>query len=249
VEEGFGSFVASAADIPAVREAVLALAVRGQFQQSGKQNVEREVRSDNSTFALPVGWSWRTVDSVTQLVTDGEHLTPPRIASGIPLVTAKNVRAGFMDLTTTDWVSREVAQKCWQRCAPKKGDILMVCVGATTGRVCVLGDTEPFVLVRSVALLRTDESQTTAAWLALFLRSPEGQRQIWANVKEQAQPCLYLNRMKGMSLPVPPLADQRRIVTTVDHLMSLLDDLEAKLRSQEETATRLAESLASAVAA
>jgi type I restriction enzyme S subunit len=55
--------------------------------------------------------------------------------------------------------------------------------------------------------------------------------------------------MKGMSLPVPPLADQRRIVTTVDHLMSLLDDLEAKLRSQEETATRLAESLASAVAA
>jgi len=52
-----------------------------------------------------------------------------------------------------------------------------------------------------------------------------------------------------MPAPLPPLAEQKRIVAKVDHLMSLLDDLEAKLRKQEETATRLAESLAAAVAA
>jgi hypothetical protein len=45
------------------------------------------------------------------------------------------------------------------------------------------------------------------------------------------------------------MSDQKRIVAKVGHLMSLLDDLEAKLRKQEETAARLAESLAAAVAA
>ena len=64
-----------------------------------------------------------------------------------------------------------------------------------------------FVLVRSVALLRPDTSQISAAWLVLFLRSPEGQRQIWAGVKEQAQPCLYINRMKTMG---PATAPTRR---------------------------------------
>jgi hypothetical protein len=47
----------------------------------------------------------------------------------------------------------------------------------------------------------------------------------------------------------PPLAEQKRIVAKVEDLMSLLDDLEAKLRKQEQTATRLAESLAAVVAA
>jgi len=44
-------------------------------------------------------------------------------------------------------------------------------------------------------------------------------------------------------------APQPRIVVKFDHLMSLLDDLEAKLRKQAKTATRLVESLAAAVAA
>jgi hypothetical protein len=45
------------------------------------------------------------------------------------------------------------------------------------------------------------------------------------------------------------MSEQKRIVAKVGHLMSILDDLEAKLRKQEEPATRLAESLAAAVAA
>ena len=44
------------------------------------------------------------------------------------------------------------------------------------------------------------------------------------------------------------LSEQKHIVGKVDHLLSLLDELEARLRKQEETATRLAESLAAAVA-
>jgi type I restriction enzyme S subunit len=50
-------------------------------------------------------------------------------------------------------------------------------------------------------------------------------------------------------ISVPPLAEQKRIGDKVDRLMSLLDDLEAEIHRQEETATRQAGSLAAAVAA
>jgi len=44
-------------------------------------------------------------------------------------------------------------------------------------------------------------------------------------------------------IPIPPLAEQARIVAKVDHLLALCDTLEAKLRAADEGARRLAESL------
>jgi type I restriction enzyme S subunit len=71
--------------------------------------------------------------------------------------------------------------------------------------------------------------------LALVLNSPFGQEFIWSNVKESAQPCLYLGKTQQMPVPLPPLAEQRRIVSKVDELMGLLDRLEAKFREAQET--------------
>ena len=56
-------------------------------------------------------------------------------------------------------------------------------------------------------------------------------------------------QLENLAIPLPPVSEQKRIVAKLNQLMSLLDDLEAKVRKQEETATRLAESLAAAVAA
>lgn len=236
VAEAIDLITACPEGVPRARDAIMSLALRGGLS-------DQTPSGDSTTLAgaddrPPCSWPSRSIDSVMDLVTDGEHLTPPRIGTGIPLVTAKNVRDGYMDIADTDFVSQAVAEKCWRRCAPREGDVLMVCVGATTGRVCVLPKMRSFVLVRSVALLRPDTSQISAAWLVLFLRSPEGQRQIWAGVKEQAQPCLYINRMKTMVLPLPPLAEQKRIVAKVDQLMALCDDLEAKQNKKRDLATQ-----------
>ena len=140
-------------------------------------------------------------------ITDGEHATPHRISSGVPLATAKNVRDGFLDLTNTDYVAQTTAEKCWRRCKPQHDDILMVCVGATTGRVCLAQNPPDIVLVRSVALIRPKLERIAPAFLDLFLRSSSGQAQIWGNVKQSAQPCLYLGKMAEFEICLPPLAD------------------------------------------
>lgn len=180
-------------------------------------------------FELPASWSWSTLHRLTTLVTDGEHQTPKRIPSGeIPLCTAKNVRDGHLDLTTTDFVATKTAKKCWERCHPQHDDILMVCVGATTGRLCLVKQPPDVVLVRSVALIRSDSSFLFPEYLALAIKSPLGQQQVWGGVKQSAQPCLYIHRMNAINVSVPPLAEQRRIVAKVDELMSLCDELEER---------------------
>jgi type I restriction enzyme S subunit len=179
----------------------------------------------------------RSLNEICLQITDGEHATPLRVPEpGVPLATAKNVRDGFLDMAITDFVDRETAEKCWRRCRPTHGDVLMVCVGATTGRVCRLVNPPDMVIVRSVALLRPAPDKVDGRYLEYALESREVQTQIWDLVKQAAQPCLYLNRMARIRTPVPALAEQRRIVAELDALQAEIDVLK---RLQAETSAEL----------
>jgi len=252
----FGALAETSGGVAKLRGLVLDLAVLGKLIPKQRRDVPPEPlatssapkhsrkRQGTSTQVLPrpdcfpTNWHWTTLSLVTQQITDGEHQTPPRVERGVPLVTAKNVRGHGLDLFQTDFVEASVAAKCRKRCAPQDGDLLMVCVGATTGRLCVVRNPPKVVLVRSVALLRPDTKILSADFLAAFLRSTVGQRQVWSNVKQSAQPCLYLGRMSGIWMPVPPLAEQERIVAKVDQLMALCDELEARQTKRRKVSVR-----------
>ena len=202
-------------------------------------------------YALPTNWRWVRLADVCSLVTDGEHATPQRCkdATAIPLVTAKNVRSERMDYARTDFVPRDVAAKCWLRCKPERGDILMVSVGATLGRLCVIREPVDMVLVRSVTLLRPLQVGVCADYLALHLMSSVSQREIWSEVKQSAQPGLYLAKTAALKIALPPLAEQHRIVARVDELMKLCDALAQSGRLADAQHARLTSTLFDALAA
>ncbi len=228
--EKFALFTEVPKAVAMTRKLVLELALQGRLVPQDPEDEPVE----------SVAWPLVNMKDVCLQITDGEHATPQRTSGGVPLATAKNVRDGFLDLERTDFVAKTTAEKCWGRCKPRDQDILMVCVGATTGRVCLVQNPPDLVLVRSVALIRPNAEKITSAFLELFLRSPAGQSQIWKNVKQSAQPCLYLGKMADFELPLPPLAEQKRIVAKVDELMALCDRLEAQQQERETRHAALA---------
>jgi type I restriction enzyme S subunit len=58
-----------------------------------------------------------------------------------------------------------------------------------------------------------------------------------------AQPTVPLRPLRAFKTPVPPLAEQKRIVAKVEHLMKLCDALETALRRSEDRAAKLAEAV------
>jgi type I restriction enzyme S subunit len=200
-------------------------------------------RNECELFALPSTWSWVISNEICTLITDGEHNTPERTsdATAVPLATAKNVRDGYIDLANTDFVPLGVAETCWKRCKPEVGDILMVSVGATLGRLAMMRDSQDMVLVRSVTLLRP--MKVLGEYLAVYLRAPTTQSWIWRNVRQSAQPCLYLSKSSSIPIGLPPLAEQHRIVQKVDELMALCDELKERLNQASETRCQLAEAV------
>jgi type I restriction enzyme, S subunit len=247
--------------IKQLRQTILNLAVRGKLVPQDpngepvstsaipkdKPDRDRAGREESESvdypFELPISWSWFRLGNISDQVTDGEHATPPRIEEHqVPLVTAKNVRDGFMDYSKTDWVSLDTARKAWVRCRPTVGDVLLVCVGATTGRLCVLREPRDMVLVRSVALIRPS-ILINVDFLALALRSPMCQNQIWKKVKVTAQPCLYIHRINSLAIPLPPFVEQPRIVAKVDELMALCDQIETQLTTTQSESRHLLEAV------
>lgn len=115
---------------------------------------------------------------------------------------------------------------------------MVVSVGATLGRLTVIPTTQEMVIVRSVTLIKP--LLVLSEFLALALKSPFSQRAIWAGVKQSAQPCLYLSQSSQLLVPLPPLEEQHRIVAKVDQLMTLCDQLKARLNQARQVHEQLA---------
>ncbi|MDA3833894.1 MAG: restriction endonuclease subunit S, partial [Spirochaetales bacterium] len=59
-----------------------------------------------------------------------------------------------------------------------------------------------------------------------------------------AQPQITVQLLKNLKFPLPPLAEQQRIVAKVDELMAWCDELESLLQTESTTATRFAAAIA-----
>jgi type I restriction enzyme S subunit len=85
-------------------------------------------------------------------------------------------------------------------------------------------------------------------YLCGFLNSPLGFGQASADVGGSASPHVNIKAIRRFMLPLPPSAEQRRIVARVRELMDQCDQLEARLGVRDRIGALLAGSMASAIA-
>ena len=197
-----------------------------------KQKPLPEITPEEIPYELPDGWVWTRLDNVTSKITDGDHQTPPRINKGYRLLSAKNVRDGFLRFTTCEFISKDHYLKSRERCLPEKGDLLIVSVGGTIGRTSLVPPDSEFALVRSVALIKPlifDSDFLKHSMDAELL-----QNFIHTRKRGGAQPCLYLSEIRKFLFPLPPLNEQKRIVEKINELMARCDEMERLKKEQQD---------------
>jgi type I restriction enzyme S subunit len=195
------------------------------------------IKPEEIPYELPKSWEWVRLGSITSKITDGDHKTPPRISEGFPLLSAKNVRDGYLDVSNCDYISKQHYEKSRERCLPQTGDLLIVSVGGTIGRTSLVPLESNFALVRSVALIKP--LLFNSFFLKQSMDSEALQNSIHARKRGGAQPCLYLSEIEQFPFPLPPLAEQHRIVAKIDQLMALCDAMENQITSATAKQTTL----------
>lgn len=162
------------------------------------------------------------LDEVCLKITDGTHHSPPIAASGIPYVTAKHVKPEGLIFFEDPWyVSEADHSAIYSRCDPKKGDVLYIKDGATTGIAALNTYDFPFSMLSSVALLRPKPELCDSRFLCWWLNSPISKEKFIGQMGGAAIKRLTLAKIKRFEIPLPPLAEQRRIAEVLDKAEAL----------------------------
>jgi len=119
------------------------------------------------------------------------------------------------------------------------GDILLNITGASLGRSIIFPDTYSEANVsQHVTIIRLINSGMTD-FMALCIKSPLVQRLVWGRQVGMAIEGLSKKVLECFEMPIPPLAEQQRIVAKVDELFALCDQLKDRLHQASETEQHL----------
>jgi type I restriction enzyme, S subunit len=206
------------------------------------KEIQDDISFEDAPYMLPSSWAWTRLGTLCFQITDGAHHTPTYIAEGVPFLSVKDVSAGSIDFGNTRYIAHAAHRELARRCNPERGDMLLTKVG-TTG-IAVLIDTDvEFSIFVSLALLKFSQANINGRFLQHLINSPFVKQQSAENTQGIGNKNLVLRLINQFAIPLPPLAEQHRIVAKVDALMALCDQLESSLTTTTTTRSRLLEAL------
>lgn len=180
-----------------------------------------QITDDEKPFDIPESWKWVRFSDVID-VRDGTHDTPKYVLKGIPLVTSKNLVSGKIDFDTTKLISEEDASAINMRSEVNTGDILFAMIGTIGNPVLVKKDRE--LCIKNMALFKPiDNHLFDMSYLLLFLQKE--QEQMKKSASGGVQSFVSLKFLRNYLLPLPPLAEQKRIVEKLEQLLPLCERL------------------------
>ena len=188
---------------------------------------EKPISKEEIPFEIPESWEWVRLKDITTKIVDGDH-NPPRGLSydtGYYMLSSKNINHDKVEsLNETRYISVIDWEKCNERTRLNRGDVLLTIV-ATLGRSCVYEDDIPYCFQRSVSVIQT---QIYNYYLKYCFDSSYFQSLMEDKATGTAQRGFYLNQLEEAIIPLPPLAEQHRIVAKIEELLSKIDKLKTK---------------------
>lgn len=183
----------------------------------------------------------RPMNDLCEFIVDGDHNPPKRTDTGVPYLTAKHVKRGHISVEGASFISQEDFTSVRRRYDPRKGDVLVTCVG-TLGEIAVVPDGLTFAADRNLAALRP-RAEVMSSFLEAMLRSPRLQKVLTAGSGSTAQPHLYLRDLRQLQVPVPALETQESLVVTLREQLAFADQLEKDVEAALARSERLRASI------
>jgi len=185
---------------------------------------------------IPVEWASETVESLMAAIIDYRGKTPAKTTSGVPLVTAKIIKNGRIK-KPTEFIARADYDVWMRRGLPRVGDVLIT-TEAPLGEVAQLHSSD-VALAQRVILLRGRADTFDNTFLKFVLQSHPVQVQLRARSSGTTVTGIKQRELRKVTLPVPPLPEQRRIAA----ILGALDDKIELNRKMNRTLEEMAQAI------
>lgn len=190
---------------------------------------------------IPSSWEICTLEEISEIITDGAHVSPKPVKSEFLMASVKDMRYNYFDFSDCKTISREDFESLENgKCSPEFGDILLSKDGANClDLIFVYKQNKRIVLLSSIAIARL-KKEHNYDFYRYYLLSPNIQEIMRNNyVSGSAIPRVILKDFKNVPVPVLPIEEQ----TSIASLLSSLDDKIDLLHLQNTTLEKMAETL------
>ncbi|MBB6250076.1 restriction endonuclease subunit S [Nitrospirillum iridis] len=251
-----------------LRQTILNLAVRGKltYQDFSSESVkdflgrlphqrkslelksEKTIKYNNilghhsNPNDLPHGWEYEALGRLTnplKKISYGVLIPGPDVDNGVPFIRVQDLALSDHPPRPQKTISRDVDLQ-YHKTRIEGGEIL-ICVVGSIGKLGIAPiQWAGSNIARAVARISLI-SDLNSEYIIIFLRSDYAQGYFLDATRKLAQPTLNVGLLEMLPVPIPPLAEQRRIVAKVNELMALCDQLEAALTAASTARARLLE--------
>ena len=185
-----------------------------------------EITEDEKPFDIPENWEWARLGDLARLITKGSS---PRwqgiqyTEHGLLFVTSENVGAYSLLWKTKKYVDNRF-NKLSPRSKLMKGDLLTNIVGASIGRTAVYDLDEPANINQAVCIVRLI-NMGLLHYILLYMNSTTAYNIMMSDKVDTARANISLTNVSNFLVPLPPLAEQKRIVAKLEGLLPLCERL------------------------
>jgi type I restriction enzyme S subunit len=259
--------------IPALRRTILSLAVRGQLVPQGpagesaaelltriqaekaklieegllrKEKPLATIADDKVPFAIPTTWRWARIGTCSLLTDYGTSVKSDQVSDGVPILAMGNIQDGQVVLNDRRKVPQGIDDL--PHLFLKRFDLLYNRTNSAelVGKTGIyLGDDDAYTFASYLIRIRFLNNLTSPLYANLAMNAPYFRAtQIVPELQQQCgQANVNGSKLRNMLIPVPPFAEQLRIVAKVDELTALCDRLEKRLSDTQAESGHLLESV------
>lgn len=166
-----------------------------------------------------------TMADVLEVIIDYRGKTPKKSEKGIPTLSAKTIKNGYIDYSKCYYISSDEYKKFMVRGFPKKGDVLLT-TEAPLGEVAKL-DRDDVAIAQRLLTLRGKKGILDNDYLLYFLQSPNGQYLLKSRESGTTVTGIKQAEFRKIQLEIPEFAIQKKISS----VLCILDD-KIKLNNQ-----------------
>ena len=199
--------------------------------KSGKRKSKKEtalagsnpcdITEDEIPFDIPENWCWCRLSEYLD-IRDGTHDSPKFYDNGIPFVTSKNLNDGILDFSTCKYITEEDHKKFSARSFVEDGDILFAMIGSI-GNPVIVKKKFDFSFKNMALFKRYTKEKTDMKYIFYYLSYIQFELKRIATGGVQS--FIGLGTFREMLFPLPPLAEQKRIVAAIEKMLPLCEKL------------------------
>ncbi len=206
----------------------------------------RDLDSSKCDHDIPDEWIWCRLGDLVLSFRYGTSRKCSRDLRGVPVLRIPNVKGGRIDSTDLKFTAMPDSE--FKELRLQEGDLLLVRSNGSenlVGRSAAIStDDERFAYAGYLVRARIPKAFIFTPYLHIALDTPSVRNQIEGPIRTTSGvKNINTTELSNLILPLPPLAEQRRIVARVEELMALVDQLETQLAASRATAANLLEAL------